>query len=1537
MPYSAGTAYLTVVPSFLNIERAFRKEAENLGREVDKAISKSVPGGMREGAREARREGERAGEAYAGAFATAVRRRLEAALKAMPKVEIDADSTPAERAIHEIRADLETLRDAKIGVDLTEEEFFREVARVQAAAARLDHESISIEIRTNARAVAAELEALGHVGDSARTRSAQERAARERGAREGSQYGGAFETAARRRLEAASHALGRVDLDINASGVDRELLEIRRRIESLSHTDIDIDIPAHEWMGELGELEAALRAISENAVNIRIKTNARQALAEITALRAATEGDKAEDPAGKGAKDGAEYGGAFATAARNAIKAALTALPEVHLNADSSDVDREIASIRARLATMSNLDIGVDIDAATANAEITRIEARLRELAGADPRIDVHTNLLATAAELAALQAMVNRLDGQDIDIHVDTHGAEAGLLGLAESAGLSMSRIGALISVGVSLGTALVPAAATAAAAVSSIAVAAAAAGLGVGVLALGLFGVIKAVGAMDKAQKGSEKSAVSVSAAQARVANALDSVANAASSVENAQRGLARAERDRKQAVEELSKAQEEARRQLEDMALAVRSNALAQRQARLDEAQAKQELDKILANPRATQAEREQARITFEQRILQLDELTVQQKRLAADKAEADRKGVAGSDKVAAAQERILNATESVAAAQQSLVQSQRALVQSQRALAQAYQKTDVAGGAALQNLQQAMDALSPAGQRFARFIFGLKDEFKKLQFAAEEGLLPGLQQAIQNLLPFLPAVERLVGRVANALGGIFVKFSESLKDPIWQRFFGYIADTAVPALQGMFQFAENVAKGIAGIILGLSGFNAPIGEGLLKWSEGFAKWGETLDNNKGWQNFLAYVREVAPHVIDFFKQLWDFTKSFVIAAAPIGDFVVRAFAQLFEWLNKIDPTTMTVIVAAIAGIGAALLVVAGITAAIGTGIAGAIIAAVAVVGAGLVILYQKVKPFRDAVDTTIKAIADSAMALWQNVLKPTFDGIVVAVGVGIDAFNTLYDQIFVHQFALINAILMGFWQTTQTVFGQIQPFFPLFGQIASAAFAIFVGAIRISAAIFGWFWDHVLSPIFGFIGAAFEIFKAVFQVAFGLFQIGVKLAAAPWIWFYQSVIAPVIEKLRPLFAWLGEVIARDVAPPFKAGLELLGKAWDILVQATKVPLRFIVQTLLNDGLLAGYNKIAKFFKVKPDDVHIDLPKGFARGGAVYGPGTTTSDSILARLSRNEHIWTAEEVQAAGGHGAVAQLRQAVLAGVLPGFKDGGAVGGDIFSKIAHVASGIFGGIKDFFTDPAGTLRSLLNKIIDVFPDKAVEAVQVALGMPKTILDLTVDKVKNLFNLSGPGGDSGPGFPPWPASPAAQRGDSGVWRSIVALIRSTGPISGAFGNAYRAGDPLWHGSGRAVDWMGFNQDALATFLTTRRPLELIHRSNARDYAYTRGVNKGSFHEALMQEHRNHVHIAMDAGGFLPAGYSSIFNGTGRPEPVLTGQQWRDINVLAQAAGDAATPTYNFEFKDTTLTPGKLRAMQDADAARARVGRAR
>lgn len=65
------------------------------------------------------------------------------------------------------------------------------------------------------------------------------------------------------------------------------------------------------------------------------------------------------------------------------------------------------------------------------------------------------------------------------------------------------------------------------------------------------------------------------------------------------------------------------------------------------------------------------------------------------------------------------------------------------------------------------------------------------------------------------------------------------------------------------------------------------------------------------------------------------------------------------------------------------------------------------------------------------------------------------------------------------------------------------------------------------------------------------------------------------------------------------------------------------------------------------------------------GFSGGGGIHGPGTGTSDEVPILASNGEHMVTAEEVQKAGGHGAIYRWRAAIRAG-LAKFAGGGAIG-------------------------------------------------------------------------------------------------------------------------------------------------------------------------------------------------------------------------------------------------------------------------------
>ncbi len=112
----------------------------------------------------------------------------------------------------------------------------------------------------------------------------------------------------------------------------------------------------------------------------------------------------------------------------------------------------------------------------------------------------------------------------------------------------------------------------------------------------------------------------------------------------------------------------------------------------------------------------------------------------------------------------------------------------------------------------------------------------------------------------------------------------------------------------------------------------------------------------------------------------------------------------------------------------------------------------------------------------------------------------------------------------------------------------------------------------------------------------------------------------------------------------------------------------------------------------------------------PPGRAGGGPISGPGGPTSDDVLLWGSNGEHVWTAAEVDAAGGHDSLYRLRAAVLAGgKVHGYKGGGAIGGNSpdlaslaekFARTMDPAGYAMGGFSPKAFDCSGFVSAVAN---------------------------------------------------------------------------------------------------------------------------------------------------------------------------------------------------------------------------------------------
>ena len=132
--------------------------------------------------------------------------------------------------------------------------------------------------------------------------------------------------------------------------------------------------------------------------------------------------------------------------------------------------------------------------------------------------------------------------------------------------------------------------------------------------------------------------------------------------------------------------------------------------------------------------------------------------------------------------------------------------------------------------------------------------------------------------------------------------------------------------------------------------------------------------------------------------------------------------------------------------------------------------------------------------------------------------------------------------------------------------------------------------------------------------------------------------------------------------------------------------------------------------------------------------AAGGPIVGPGTGTSDSILARLSNGEHVLTAREVEAAGGHAAILRMRKSLLDGSAPRFANGGAVGyaaggavltGRDRSAIEALIRALTNPIRDLAT-ATKAIASAQSAVTKAQRDPAIAAAQRATKAHKAAVD-------------------------------------------------------------------------------------------------------------------------------------------------------------------------------------------------------------------
>lgn len=796
-----------------------------------------------------------------------------------------------------------------------------------------------------------------------------------------------------------------------------------------------------------------------------------------------------------------------------------------------------------------------------------------------------------------------------------------------------------------------------------------------------------------------------------------------------------------------------------------------------------------------------------------------------------------------------------------------------------------------------------------------------------------------------------------REQDTASNIAQRFTAKIKDmvtgmgqkllPILTTLGGWVMDHGIPALESFGSSIGGVFDLLAtgdfkGGIFGLDGDSPFIGvlldvrdAAMSVWQDALKPFGAWLVENKGvMADFAGGIATALGEVVSAVASVvtWIVDNQNWVAPLAAG---IGAMALAWQaWTYAV--IAWNLVMKAAAGFQAAFNLV------MAANPIGLIVIALIGLVAAFVVAYQKSEWFRGVIDavwsgikTAIGAVVDwigtyvwpviqgvfdavagGAIWLWQNAILPAWEGVKVAIAVAIAAVMTYLDLLTWYWSNVLAPLAMWLWKNViQPVWNGIQ-------------FAIGVVVTAVSLYIDGWVWlfKNVLAPVFTW------LWKSVVEPVWG----GIKSAINVVVGWFRDTVKPIFD-----------ATTKGIGDAFDTMKDAVGKAWDAIKNAAKAPIKFVVETIVRDGIVKNFNKIAGSFGVeKIDEKQFSL--AFADGGVMPGwtPGRdvhhfTSPTGGNLHLSGGESIMRPEWTRAVGGPRAVEAMNARArrgqsfsTGGVFQGshsYKGGGVLdwlaekGGDVFEWTKDAA----GFAADALTDPIGAFKKLLSGFIDGIPGGGL-MLDLAKGVPTKIVDSIGDALSKTF---GGGGSAEPvGAPPAGASRSlgyAQSVASSMGLRMTSFRRAGARTAGS-------GAVSLHSQGRAMDFSnssGPTPQMMAFFdaMHPLKPTELLY-SPAGPRQWNRSGRMGNTSGATHKMHFNHVHVGFkdggvfgapflhDQGGWHEPGELSV-NMTRKPEAVLTDQQWR-------TAADAVSHVTNEGASGVTI--GQVYGLSAEDVAR-------
>ena len=1570
MAISVGSVEVDVVPNARGIEgrlqAALVPPATQIGDEVGRIlgqriaaqIAPAVRDGINDGAKAARPAATRQGSDTGGAFARSLRAKLTEAFRSMPKLDVKLSDTGVDAELARLRARLETLSGKRIGVDVDVAAADAEIADIEARLRSLGAAHPNVAVRADtaaARAALADIrEEIARVtADPARIRIETD---------------GGLGARLRAAVEQAEASLPNVNIDANTTPAQAEIASLRGQLTALRDVRIGIDLDAQTALARITDIQARLARLSAQNADVGVRVDAGAASAQLAAFQAQVnrlDGQNARVDVDASSATASMNGLVFAaialgpalipvlpviaaglgavaaagTAAAAGIgSVALVAVPafkQIGTVLQAQKAAQEAATTATfRGAQASSQGASKALQMAGAQQALATAERNgARQIAQAQAQVKQAKQSVAEAIDQAAqrteqAERQVVQAEKDLAQAQKDEKQAQLDLTAARKEASRQLQDMNnQLVDSQLSLRDA-----------------------------DLRVTEARQNLNAVNAA--GSKATALQRAQAQLQLDEAVQNLKEQQlatkrlkSDTDAANKAGVNGSKTVKDAQDKLAQSQQN---------VADRTQAL--KDAQVAQVRVAQENAKQIAAAQQKVADAEAA-------------VGVAQQNAADSIASAQRQIASASQSAAGGVNQAAIAQDKYEAALAKLTPSARDTLNAFLGLRSAFSAWSRSLQPAVMPIfTRALIAIRDTLPTLTPFVLGAASAIKTLQDRASASLKSPFWQGFKtdlqsSVIPAIVGLGVAFGHVIAGMAGIvdaflphmagisatmqritgrFANWGASLKgSPEFENFLSYVSEhgpVLAHVLGQIFTAFLNVSKAMS-----------PIADVLLPLLGNLAEAIGIIAAHAPWFIQLIYGIILA-------TKLWTLAQiafNFVMAANPL---VLIGLAIL---------ALVGLVIYAYNRFGWFRALVQAVWSGIQT--------------AALFAWNNILKPVFNALVTAVMTVGRWAMWLWNNAIKPAWDAISLAARILATIIVVALILPAVAAFKILGAIGMWLWNNAiKPAFDGIASlarwlwatvFRPTFQQIGDKARWLYSNAIKPTwdaiVSVSRWLWNTVIKPI---LKAFWDGLQTLGGWATWLYKNAIKpawdgiVSAGRTAWRYG--VKPIFDKFKG--------VVHDLHSAFDTAVSGIKTAWDKIKDVSRKPVQFVVDTVYNKGIVGVWNKVADAFGA-PTLKEFK----FASGGIMpgYTPGRDVHRFVsptggALELSGGEAIMRPEFTRGAGA-GFVgyfnkiaksqgAQGVKAALApvfggnpgthtdtslkyasgGITQSFADGGIFGwiGKGLNKVAGAGSAIWNTVKKGASWLSDTLEAsaragvkhVVNPILAGFPGMDTGFGQMIRRIPDRILDALFGYSKDA-DKKGAGGIGGPRIQAalsWAKTQAgkpyqwAGNGDpswdcSGFMSAIESVIRGQKPhrrwATGAFHG--RTAPPGWVYHGNSPFRVGITNAGVGH---TAGNLGKTHVESRGGAGVLVGSRARGYNDKLFPSWYGFQPGKYDSGGYLQPGMNLAFNGTGRPEPVLTAAQWNAITGSSVRGSDGAVGPASFQgdlYLDSGEFLGKVR----------------